>query len=134
MIVRMKRRNIGEERLIDLSTLEAQKAFFENSYEKWGHYVAEAGPKLGRSIEHGEVLICFKGMISIDDMEIVDENSGRVSMPYKDALAQLYFLRSSNHGTMGRLTFVLVTNLGDKTKITEHLCSEWYRAPAQKRV
>ena len=59
MIVRMKRRNIGEERLIDLSTLEAQKAFFENSYEKWGHYVAEAGPKLGRSIEHGEVRICF---------------------------------------------------------------------------
>ena len=53
-LVRMKRSKIGEANLIDLSSQEAQKVFFEDTYDnaaKWGDYVAnEAGPLLKRCL------------------------------------------------------------------------------------
>ena len=61
--------------LIDISSREAQKAFFRASFEVWGNCVRDNHGYLKRAIVNGEALIMLRGRVSIDLMEVVDPDS-----------------------------------------------------------
>jgi hypothetical protein len=88
-LVRMKTKDIGIERIIDLSSLPAQRMYFQHDFEIWGDYVRDPQNNqwLKRSMVNCEYLVMFRGYISVEIMEVVDIDRGEFVMPYKDALA-----------------------------------------------
>jgi hypothetical protein len=111
--------------MIDVSTHQAQKAFFRGSYEQWGIAVADSAKFLPRAIANGEVHLMWRGRININMMEVVDPDNGNYQMPYIDALARDYF----NHFGLGRisskapqrLSSLLETVIGNDDAIRIHL-------------
>ena len=90
VIVRIPVAAIGENNIIDVSSRLAQKVFFDYTFEKWGSYVRNNNFLLRRSITNGELLIMWRGSISVRDMVVVSEDTGEPVLPYADLLAALY--------------------------------------------
>ena len=88
-MMRMDPRKIGEDRIIDTSSLDAQKLFFHSTFETWGQLVQDENWALERFIANCEGLIMWRDRTHTDHMEIIDDRYGEFVMPYKDALAHL---------------------------------------------
>ena len=90
VIVRMRVDRIDRHNLIDVSNKRAQNHFFQNDRHGWGDYVRDGCGYLGRSILNGELLIMWRGRLSIHDMEVVDEDRGDFVLTYEDHLRWVY--------------------------------------------
>ena len=71
-MVRMKTEKIGHDNIIDVSSTEAQKAFFRSSFDLWSNFVRDNHAYTRRAICNGEALIMWRGRVSIDLMDVVD--------------------------------------------------------------
>jgi hypothetical protein len=88
-MVRISTQALGPDRIIDVSTQSAQKAFFRGNYDQWGLAgVDDVGRYLKRAIGNCEVELMWRGRININLMEVVDPDTGDYLMQYRDALAQ----------------------------------------------
>ncbi len=125
-MVRINTQRLGPDRIIDVSTHQAQKAFFRGDYDQWGKDVSDNAARwLSRAIANGEVELMWRGRIHINMMEVVDPDSGDYQMPYIDALARDYF----HHFCLGRISLnapqrlksLLETVIGNDDAIRIHL-------------
>ena len=125
-MVRISTQALGPDRIIDVSTQSAQKAFFRGNYDQWGLAgVDDVGKYLKRAIANGEVELMWRGRININLMEVVDPDTGDYLMHYKDALAQDHFnyfcLGQITSNAPQRLRSLLETVIGKDDAIRIHL-------------
>ena len=125
-MVRISTQALGPDRIIDVSTQPAQKAFFRGSYDQWALAgVDDVGRYLKRAIGNCEVELMWRGRININLMEVVDPDTGDYLMHYKDALAQDHFnyfcLGQITSNAPQRLRSLLETVIGNDDAIRIHL-------------
>ena len=63
LMMRINTQMVGEENIIDVSSKEAQKAFFIKGLFNYGECVAANNWALRRSIDNKEVLIMYRGKV-----------------------------------------------------------------------
>ena len=110
---------------IDVSSTEAQKAFFRASFDMWGKFVRDTHAYTRRAITNGEALIIRRGRASIDLMDVEDVDTGEVQMQYRDALARDYVkmfrLGRITSNATNRLKSFLQIVIGDDDAIRQHI-------------
>ena len=124
-IVRMDPNKIGLDNIIDMSTQRAQNMFFHNALDSWGEYVRENSHVLSRSSITGQALVMWNGKVNIEHMEVVDNVQGDFILPYKDALAQIYFFKIQMGGVEkpSCLRQIMARLIGDEKAVEEYVRS-----------
>ena len=87
-MVRINTQMVGEDNIIDVSSKEAQQAFFIKGLYNYGGFVSTNNWALRRSIDNKEVLIMYRGKVSLLAMDVVNPDDGEFVMPLLEALAR----------------------------------------------